>query len=373
MIHEMIVIRKSPERKFKRGSGRFITGQSPSNPSLGYTFLLFPDYHTGEYPPIFTFNVIDVNAESFEDAAINPKYDTNLEGVPFGVMSFLSKVDQSNIRIKGRYTERRSVDIPLATVKFYREYFQSDVDNITVDAKTAGFPYFPSSLSSLGLGGFIKVTGDFEVSLRRVALGQGKYEWQRAYKFKEGSIDMENSDLSGLVSLVKNAVNDAERERMIAILIEELRRNGTYLDIFNARSILRQRGFDDAMLADGVIEAALNGVTMKKDYDPQYFHALKSIQEKGTPVFYGDQGFIFRTEGKWVWETPKPNTATYIFNGAVTIADIRSFLSRTSRMEILKNASLQKEMGYKGRAIHPPDEENGEGMSRWMRDIQFAR
>lgn len=359
----MIIVRKSPERKMANGFGRFMTAQDEIDPHKGYSFLIFPDYN-GYYPSIFTYHVVDVSGVS-ESKAIT-KYDENIDGDPFVSMAFIKK---PTVMVIGRYSEHKSVEIPLATVTFYREYLQDSVYNAVVEAKALGFDYFPSSMGNLQLDGVITLSGKFEVSLRPATGPDGKRDWSKAYKFVDGSIDVANSDLGAIMPHVKAAKLSADKERAIEILISELRMNGTYLDIFNARLTLRAHGMDDALLNDAEIEAALNGVTFKKDYNPEYFHALKNMQEKGTQILYSDSGFIFHIEHRWIWEVPKPSTATYMFDGRKPIAELRAILSRVSRVDILKNLDMQKAIGYLGRAIHPPEDENGGGIARWLRDV----
>jgi hypothetical protein len=359
----MIIVRKSPERRMAKGVGRFLTAQDEKDPHKGYSFLIFPDYN-GYYPAMFTYQIIEVGGT--EEPKPVTKYDLNVYDDPFTSMCFVKK---PTITVVGRLKERRRVTIPLATVTFYREYLQDSVYNAVVEAKALGFNYFPSGMGSLQLDGVITLSGEFEVSLRPTTGLDGNREWSKAYKFVDGSIDVANSDLGAIMPHVKMAALTAEKERAIEVLIAELRTNGTYLDIFNARLTLRAHGVDDALLNDAEIEAALNGVTFKKDYNPEYFHALKKMQEKGTQILYSDSGFVFRIERRWVWEVPKPSTATYMFDGSKPIAELRALLSKVSRIDILKNRDMQDAIGYLGRAIHPPEDENGQGMSRWLRDV----
>jgi len=100
-MKRMIIIRKSPERKFKSSVGRFINCQSEGDPLVGYTFLLFPDAG-GEYPPIFTYQVIEVENKTEELEKSLTKYDVNIDGDSFQSVYFLKGVNQTTLRVVGR-------------------------------------------------------------------------------------------------------------------------------------------------------------------------------------------------------------------------------------------------------------------------------
>ena len=362
-----IVIHKSGEKQGKRGPYKFVTIQDEDDPSRGYTFLLFPTSF-GDYPRLFTYDIIEFSG-TLEPKPVT-KYDTSLAGACFKTLSFVTSMYWN---VAGRYSKAWAVTVPLATVKFYHDYLQDETYNVIVHAKDLGFDYFPSSMGSLQLEGYIKVAGTFSVSLRPVARPDGTKEWKDTYKFIDGTIDASLSDLSALVPHVKEAKVSAERERAIEALLGEIKRDGIYLDIYNARNVLRARGIDDGMFNDAQLEEALNNVTMKPSYNPAFFHELKRAQEKGVGIYYGQDGFVFRINGRWAWEKPEPASATYMFDGRVSIEELRCTLSKVHRVDILENRTLQDAMLFLGRAIHPPDGENGEGMARWLRDVMEGR
>jgi len=360
---EGYVIRKSPERKF---GGKFVSLQDVDDPFTGYTFLIFPDGE-GDYPPIFMYNKVKLDGDASTSQVT--KFDINDQGKQFNRLVFYKK---STWRVTGRLVEHRSVDVPLATVKFYHAFLQSEAFRLTLDAKVFGFDYFPLTLNDVQLDGVLKVAGDFEVSLRKVAgvkVAGGKAEWEKAYKYVDGTLDISGSDLSVIKPIVSEMLLDSEREAALNALIEEMRVNGTFLDIFNARLYLRNRGMNDEIFNDKELEDALNSAAMHKDYNPAFFHELKNEMERGSSIYYSNDGFLFKIGNRWVWEVPKPNVATYMFKGEIDVNVTRSFLSKVSRAELLKNKSMQDEFGFIGRAIHPPEDENGVGIARWLKDV----
>jgi len=367
----MIVVRKSGEKekvskKGKQYRVRYLTCQDYDDPTTGYSLAIYPDYTTGEYPDVFTYSVIEVPMRSYRESEVNERWDKNLDGSPFATMGWVNGFKQNEIVAVGRYSTFMMVDMDLNNVYFHHEYLSDEKTGIRINAQTLGFEYFPQGLNKVELEGTVRLFGEFEHRLRSVYDRESRTrEWFTAYDYKEGSFDKSQSDLALLEQIVTQELSN-DKLREIIGKIKEAMREGAFMATSAVQSMLVEAGIEDQNAGE-----LLESITLRKDYEPAFFRALKEAHDDVDPIYYSDTGFVFRINDAYVWEEPKYGSATYLFDAEANDAEsLVVVLESVNKTQILRNEEIQNLTAFLRRVIHPKDADDERLFNRWLLEVQ---
>lgn len=338
---------------------RYLTCEAPDDPYTAYKLSIYPT-RMGEWPDIFVFSTILVPYTDINAGQLNSKFDIKLDGAPFIKAVWINGFKQQDIKVVGRYSTLKTIELDLAKCNFYTDHVSDADGQVSLSADELGFKWFPPIFKKGVLEGTIKITGEFEMRLQKV-----NSEWVRVSKYKIGSINLAESDLS----ILRQIINSAERDTAIAKITKAIHDRlaaGTFMSIGDVEEMLK---LSDIIGMDA--EKLLYGATFKKDYEPAFFTTLKEIQDQSSQILYSEIGFLFHINRCWVWEVPEYGAATYLFNDKIlTQKDLAAVLSTVNKIEIIQSDEVKAVLGFIRRVIHPKDPENDAYFDRWLAEVQ---
>jgi len=363
----VVVSKGMAHQKMARGSNRpyevrYLTCQEVGDPATAYNIAVYKN--NDSWPPIFTYSTITVPKRELRDGKVQAgKWNINLEGGQFTRAVWVNGFKQREIQIGDPYSQLETRELDLQDCSFFFDHLQCG--DVSIEAKDLGFSMFPSIFKQRVLEGTIKITGVFEWHLRRnvnALTPEDRYTRQNVYR--PGSIDLGASDLSLLKQVVVDADNDKKMQELIRKLRAELS-HGKFVSesmVEEWCTLLELEGVD--------VRKIIEGETMRKDYEPAFFRAIKAEHDANHPIFYSSDGFLFYVNGHYVWELPEYGAATYLFLDAeLKGSDLAALLGGVTRKQILEDDATKAVLHYVRRSIHPRDPDNEEYFDRWLAEV----
>ena len=335
---------------------RYLTCQDPADPATAYNIAIYKN--GGAWPPVYTYSMITVPKRELRPGKVQAgMWNVNLQGEQFTRSLWVGGFKQHEMMIGSFYSRLETREFPLGDCSFYFDHLECD--DLRIDAKDLGFDYFPSIFKQRVLDGVIKITGVFEWHLK---YDKDKYVRQGVYK--PGTIDVSKSDLGILKQVIHDAENDKKMQQLLARIRGELK-HGKFVSeeqVSEWCTLLDLIGVD--------VRRVMEGETMRKDYEPAFFRALKEKHDSTHPIFYSSDGFVFYINGHWVWELPEYGAATYLFlDAGMKGNDLAALLGGVTRRQILEDDAIQALLHYVRRSIHPKDAENEQYFDRWFDEV----
>jgi hypothetical protein len=157
-------------------------------------------------------------------------------------------------------------------------------------------------------------------------------DWGEYYYSNGDAWEIVNNNLVQFNEYVSKWVDSQRLNDFLAKLKDILRKRWMITDL-ELLDLIEEEGVEDLIDGSTAQDYLINEV-WSKEYDKQYFNYLK---EHGELAGVGEEGFFFKLNGQaFAFETPIPNTATYIFRGEPSwiLGQIEAIKSQSSGLPV---------------------------------------